>query len=269
VESGGKTYLNPTIRARNGANVRIRLANGLGEETIVHWHGLHVDWRNDGHPIDAVGPGQSYDYDFTLRNRAATYWYHPHPHGRTGPQAYRGLAGLLIVEDEAEARLSQALDLEFGVSDVPLVIQDKRFDDRGQLVYLTGGPMEQFMGFFGDTVAVNLTVNPSLDVASRVYRFRLLNGSNARTYRLAFRRGNEGLPFSLIGTDGGFLAAPRRVEEIFLSPAERADVLLDLREAGRGRSCLPRQPAIRSDAQRDGRHGSDGWHARRAHGARR
>jgi suppressor of ftsI/bilirubin oxidase len=169
-----------------------------------------------------------------VQNRAATYWYHPHPHGLTGGQANRGLAGLFVVVLDDEARLRQALDLEFGTTDIPLVIQDKRFDGRGQLVYLSGGEMEQFSGFFGDTVAVNLTINPSLDVASRLYRFRILNGSNARTYRLAFTRGSANMPFFLIGTDGGLLAMPGSVDEVFLSPAERADVLLDLRDLNEG-----------------------------------
>ncbi|MHB1131025.1 MAG: multicopper oxidase domain-containing protein, partial [Chloroflexota bacterium] len=80
LELNGKTYFNPVFKTRPGARASVRLANRLDQETIVHWHGLHVDWRNDGHPSFAVRPGQTYDYDFTVQNRGATYWYHPHPH---------------------------------------------------------------------------------------------------------------------------------------------------------------------------------------------
>jgi len=234
VEHGGRVYLNPILKVQKGGSVAVRLANDIGEDTIVHWHGLHVDWRNDGHPIHAVPSGQAYEYSFAVQDRSATYWYHPHPHTLTGRQAYRGLAGFFLVEDEDERRLREQLDLQFGVTDLPLLIQDKRFDERGQLIYLSGDPMEQFSGFFGDVMAVNLSVNPSLDVSTRLYRFRLLNGSNARSYRLAFTRGNDSLPFHLIGTDGGLLAQAASVKELFLSPAERADVLLDLRDLGAG-----------------------------------
>lgn len=229
VEREGRVYLNPTLKIERGRGFNSRLVNNIDEQTIIHWHGLHLDWRNDGHPIYAAPAARSYDYSFTVQNRSATYWYHPHPHTLTGPQLYRGLAGFLLVEDEDERRLRDELDLELGATDIPLLIQDRRFDERGQLVYLSGGPMEQFSGFFGDVVAVNLSVNPSLDVSTRPYRFRLLNGSNARSYRLAFSRGSSPLPFHLIGTDGGLLAWPQRATELFLSPGERADLLLDLR----------------------------------------
>lgn len=233
-QHNGKTYLNPILRLQNGSAFAARLSNGLGEPTIVHWHGLHLDWHNDGHPSYAVGQGQSYDYAFTLQNRAASYWYHPHAHQLSGGQAHRGLASFFLVQDEDEARLTRELDLQFGVTDLPLLIQDKRFDDRGQFVYLSQGPMEQFSGFLGDVITANLSVNPSLDVSTRVYRLRLLNGSNGRTYRLAFSKGNDRLPFHLIGTDGGLLDQPRQVNELFLSSGERADVLLDLRALAPG-----------------------------------
>ncbi|TAK35978.1 MAG: multicopper oxidase family protein [Chloroflexota bacterium] len=227
VESNGKTYLNPVLRANKGSLLSVRLVNSIGEETIVHWHGLHVDWRNDGHPIYAIRDDQSYSYSFTLQNPGAAYWYHPHPHPLTGRQTYLGLAGFVLVEDEETLDLGRQLDLELGVTDIPLAIQDKRFDDRGNLTYLSG-PQEQFSGFLGDVVVVNMAINPALDVSTRLYRFRILNDSNARTYRLAFARGSEGMPFYLIGTDGGLLARPQQVREVFLSPAERVDVLLDM-----------------------------------------
>jgi FtsP/CotA-like multicopper oxidase with cupredoxin domain len=82
------SYLGPVIRLRRGQHVRVRFANNLGEDSIVHWHGLDVPESADGHPRLAVGHGQEYVYEFDVTNRAGTYWYHPHPHMRTGAQVY-------------------------------------------------------------------------------------------------------------------------------------------------------------------------------------
>lgn len=228
VSAGGRTYLNPVFRARPGSTVSARLVNRLHEASIIHWHGLLVDWRNDGHPSYAAPAGATYGYQFVLQNRGGTYWYHPHPDMLTGRQTYLGLAGFFIVEDDDDMHLRQALDLELGVTDIPLLIQDKRFTDAGSLLYITH-PMEQFQGFTGDVIVVNRTVNPTLNVDTRAYRFRVLNGSNARIYQLAFERGSERLPMFLIGTDGGLLPRPIQATEIFLGPAERADIVVDLR----------------------------------------
>lgn len=91
------SYLGPIIRALRGQNMRIHFTNDLPEESIIHWHGLHVPVSADGHPRLAIAPGETYTYEFTVADRAGMYWYHPHPHGRTGPQVYGGLAGLFIV----------------------------------------------------------------------------------------------------------------------------------------------------------------------------
>ncbi len=228
VEHDGRTVLNPVLRVRSGASVRIKFWNALDEESIIHWHGLKVDSNNDGHPHYAVAGGATFDYHFTTTNRAATYWYHPHPHGLTGKQTYLGLAGLFIVEDDDEQRLQQGLDLQLGVTDIPLVIQDRRLDTDGGLQYVPD-EAERMHGYLGDEALVNLTPRPHFDATTRVYRFRIVNGSNARAYRLAFMRGPEQLTYHLIGNDGGLLEQPYRVSETFLAPAERIDVLLDLR----------------------------------------
>jgi blue copper oxidase len=229
VERDGKTYVNPTIRVQTGANFSAELVNGLDEETTIHWHGQHVEWRMDGHPLLPVGPGAAYRYAYPVRNRGGTYWYHPHAHGSSARQTYSGLAGFFIVEDEDERRLGEALDLEVGRTDIPLLIQDKMFDEGGSFVYAPG-PMDQEMGYEGDVVLTNLTPNPYVEVGTRIYRFRLLNGSNARNLRLAFSRAGEDelLPYEVVATDGSFLEKPRQAREVFLSPAERVDVLLDL-----------------------------------------
>ena len=227
VEQNGNVWINPVLRLRSGTTARARLQNALDENTIIHWHGLKVDARNDAHPDYAIGAGAAYDYDFPVPNRAGTYWYHPHPHRLSAKQAYLGLASFLIVEDDEEFALRKALDLKLGVTDIPIVIQDKKFDDQGRLVYAPTD-REEVLGYAGDTVLVNLTPRPYFNAATRVYRFRILNGSNARIYRLAFTRGGFQLMVAVIGTDGGLLDRPYPVKEAFLAPGERLDVLLDL-----------------------------------------
>ena len=233
VDDGGLTLLNPLLRMEKGTSVRVRYWNALDETSIVHWHGFKVDTNNDGHPHYAVGAGETYDYQFSVSNRAGTYWYHPHPHHLAGKQAYLGLAGLLLVQDAEEIALEDALDVKLGKTDIPLLIQDKRLTPEGALAY-TPGAHDKFLGYCGDSVLVNLTPSPFLDCASRLYRFRLVNGSNARIYRLAFMQGETPLEFHVIGADGGLLETPVAAREVFLSPSERADVVLDLRHAALG-----------------------------------
>ena len=232
-QGGGNTAINPVLRVETGSPVRVRYWNALDETSIVHWHGLKVDTNNDGHPHYAVGAGETYDYQFTVANRAGTYWYHPHPHHLAGKQAYLGLAGFLLVEDAQELALARELDLELGVSDIPLLIQDKRLAEDGSFRY-DPHAQDHFAGYCGDAVLVNLTPSPCFDCMTRVYRFRLVNGSNARIYRLAFMRGDDAAEFQVIGADGGLLERAVAAQEVFLSPGERADVLLDLRAAQLG-----------------------------------
>ena len=246
------SYLGPVIRLTRGQRVRVRFLNRLPEPSIVHWHGLDVPEAADGHPRLAVDAGGEYVYDFTVTNRAGTYWYHPHPHMRTGAQVQMGLAGLLIVSDPEEA----ALDLPRADGELLCVLQDRRFDAGNQVVYPAaasgemsgmnagggrgrgrgmgmgmGGQMELMNGWLGDRMLVNGRVQPTLDVARRTYRVRLLNGSNARIYKLAW---SDGAPFTVIGGDGGLLAAPRAQQTLTLAPGQRADVLRDLSSVAAG-----------------------------------
>ena len=242
------SYLGPMLRLRKGQRVRIHFENRLGEPSIVHWHGLDVPERADGHPRLAVDHGRDYTYDFEVGNRAGTCWYHPHPHMRTAAQVYQGLAGLLLVSDAEE----EALQLPAGDGELPCVLQDRRFDAKNQLVYLNAAPrggmgrgggmgmgggmgqmMEAMNGWLGDTVLVNGRVQPSLDVDRRTYRVRMLNGSNARFYKLAW---SDGAPMTVIGGDGGLLDRPRTQRALTLAPGQRADVLLDLSTRAAGDS---------------------------------
>ena len=215
------SYLGPVIRLRRGQQVRVRFANQLAEDSIVHWHGLDVPESADGHPRLAVGHGREYVYEFEVTNRAGTYWYHPHPHMRTGAQVYQGLAGLLLVQDDEEDSAGAAL----GGNRAPLRLQDRQFDARNQLVFHGGGMMEMMNGFLGDRVLVNGQPQPTTEVDAAWHRVRLLNGSNARIYKLAWSRDVQ---MAVIGGDGGLLETPLHQQALTLAPGQRADLLLDL-----------------------------------------
>jgi len=214
------SYLGPTLRLRRGQKVRIRFENRLPDPSIVHWHGLDVPEAADGHPRLAVAGGAEYVYEFEVTNRAGTYWYHPHPHMQTGPQVYSGLAGLVIVSDDEEA----ALALPSGAQELLCVLQDRRFDANNQLVYSTT-MMDMETGFLGDRVLVNGQPRPEWSLATRAYRVRVLNGSNARIYKLAW---GDGTPMTVLGTDGGLLERPHTCRFVTLATGQRADLWLDL-----------------------------------------
>lgn len=242
-EHAGQVFQNPILRIESGARFTASLDNALTEPTIIHWHGLHTPAKMDGHPSDTIGPGARYDYDFTVRNRGGTYWYHTHAHELTAKQAYNGLASFFLVDDDDQRKLAKALDLKLGVTDLPLVIQDKQFDAQGKLVYRPNA-YESMMGWLGDIVLANLTPNAVHTVTPRTYRLRLLNGSNARIYRLAFIEGESLLTFTVIGTDGGLIERPESVTEAFLAPGERLDVLFDAGQAQPGDTVFLRSLAF-------------------------
>jgi len=217
------TYLGPILKFRSGQRVRIRLHNGLPQKFITHWHGMHVPFEADGHPSQAIDPGQSYVYEFTVENRASTNWYHPHTNMVTGAQAYAGLAGLIVVEDEEE----RALPLPRGEYDVPLVLQDRTFTENNQLLYARRGPVAM-VGFLGERIVVNGRPDFAMDVAGRSYRFRVLNGSNSRIYKLAW---SDGEPITVIATDGGLLERPVTRPYLMIGPGERYEIWKDFRPA--------------------------------------
>ena len=213
------SYLGPLMRFSKGQKIRIRLKNELPEQTITHWHGLHVPMEADGHPMAAIEPGQTYVYEFEMRNRAGLNFYHPHTHEATATQVYRGLAGAMVVEDEEE----RALGLPSGEFELPIVLQDRAFNDGGQFVY-GGGMHRDMFGFYGDRILVNGRPDYRIDVASRAYRLRVLNGSNARIYKLQW---SDGTPLTILGVDGGLLEKPETRPYAMLAPGERLDLWAD------------------------------------------
>lgn len=213
------SYLGPTLNFVKGQKVRIFFSNNLSEPSIIHWHGMHVPQKSDGHPMYAIEPGQRFVYEFEVVNRAGTNFYHSHTHELTATQVYKGLAGLLTVTDDQE----QGLALPQGEYDLPLVLQDRNFNRQNQLQY-PHGMHSRMMGFLGSKILVNGRTQNLFEVKSRAYRVRVLNGSNSRIYKLAW---DDGTPLTAIGTDGGLLAKPETRPYIMLAPAERVDLWLD------------------------------------------
>ena len=220
------SYLGSMIRLQKGQKVRINFHNALSQSSVVHWHGLHVPQMMDGHPQYAIESAETLVYEFEVMNRANMNMYHPHPHGATAKQVYLGLAGAVIVNDDEEA----ALDLPAGEYEIPLVIQDKQFDSDNQLVYLPNRH-QRMTGVTGDTILVNGQANFHLDVESRAYRLRVMNGSTSRIYKLAW---DDGMPMTIIGVDGGLLEQPEVKPYVMLAPGERLDVWADFSTRNEG-----------------------------------
>jgi blue copper oxidase len=221
------TMPGPTFVTQLGDDVDITLHNQLHEDTTVHWHGMLVPTSEDGQPHEHVHMHASRQYRFDVINkqRPAFNWYHPHPHGHVSPQVAMGLAGGFVVADPTEtSRLGLPVG---GAYDVPLVIRDVQFDSRGDMQYKPNSN-----GYLGSVPLVNGTLNPYLTVRPALYRLRILNGAPARVFRLARA---DGASLVLVGNDGGLLGtAPVALPEIELGPAERVELVVDLRTAPAG-----------------------------------
>ncbi|MEZ5488936.1 MAG: multicopper oxidase domain-containing protein [Gammaproteobacteria bacterium] len=215
-------YLGPTIRLRDGEDVTMHVHNALGEPTTTHWHGLHVPASADGGPHIVIEAGTTWSPEFQVMEHAGTFWYHSHLIHKTGEQVYQGLAGMIIVDDAASENLP--LPWEYGVDDIPLVIQDRRFNEDGSFQYL-GAQSDIMTGMFGNYILVNGTLDPYFVPTTTKVRFRLLNGSNARTYNLAF---SDGRTFQQLSCDGGFLDSTFEMRVVELGPAERCDIVVDV-----------------------------------------
>ncbi|HLP28843.1 MAG TPA: multicopper oxidase domain-containing protein [Candidatus Didemnitutus sp.] len=213
------SYLSPIVRANRGDIQSVKILNNYTSPVAVHWHGLDVPSDMDGHPKDAFAPGTSKEYSFRVLNRAGTYFYHSHSHMSTGPEVNKGLVGLFIVHDDEE----RALGLPSGERDVPILIQDVRFDSSQQIVY-TPMAVDMVQGWLGNVVLANGTPKAYHELTPTYHRLRLVNGSNARIYNL---RLSDNSDMVVIGGDGGLLEVPETASSIMLAPGERADVLVD------------------------------------------
>lgn len=216
------SFLGPTLKCHTGDQVTFNVENTLGFDTTLHWHGFHVPARHDGGPHQVVKPGATWSPSFEVKQKAALFWYHSHLMGHTGEQVNRGLAGLIIVDDDESAALG--LPSEYGVDDIPLVVQDRRFNRDGSFAYLTS-MHDTMMGFKGDTILVNGTAQPYLTLRRQRTRLRLLNGSNSRIYNFGLENGRA---FSQIASDGSLLERPVRRQKLRLAPGERAEIIVDI-----------------------------------------
>ncbi|HEY6738325.1 MAG TPA: multicopper oxidase family protein [Actinopolymorphaceae bacterium] len=224
----------PTIRASRGRRTVVRVVNELTVPTVTHLHGGRTPPDSDGYPTHLVEPRAAREYEFPLDQRAATLWYHDHRMDYTGHQVWRGLAGFFLVTDPEE----DALGLPRGQRDIPLLICDRSFAEDGTMPYPgypdRPGVREGYRGgLLGDVVLVNGAPWPELRVARARYRFRILNGSNARAYELGL---SGERPFVRIASDGGLLTTPQRITSLRLAPAERAEIVVDFSDirAGEG-----------------------------------
>ncbi len=218
----------PTIKAVRGQPVVVRQINRLPDEPsharpAVHLHGARVAPEHDGHPRDAIPADGFRDYYYPNQQRGMTLFFHDHAHGSTGAHVYAGLAGFYLIDDPLETQLS---GLPQGAQDVPLVIQDRIFNADGSMRYFLDDATRE-TGILGDTVLVNGVVQPYFVVATRKYRLRILNASNARIYELQL---DSGRPLIQIATDGGLLPKPLEKMVLALAPSERAEVIIDFAE---------------------------------------
>ncbi len=250
------TFPGPTFEAKRGVPISVTYKNNLPTthllssaidhtfltpptlpdvRNVVHLHGAEVRSDSDGNPMDWMVPGQSTTYSYPNSQRATTLWYHDHTAGITRLNVFAGLAGFYLLRDPA---VDTAFNLPSGEFEVPLVIQDRAFNTDGSLNYLNDVPPNPTVHpqwipeFFGDAVLVNGKIWPFLNVEPRKYRFRVLDGSDARMYNLSFS-GPQGMvvpPIFQIGTDGGYLPAPAAINELFIAPGERADLVIDFRD---------------------------------------
>jgi FtsP/CotA-like multicopper oxidase with cupredoxin domain len=212
----------PTLEFREGDRVLIHFRNELPEATTVHWHGLHIPASSDGSPFHPVEAGTTHDYAFTIpRGSAGTYWYHPHPHHVTGPQVARGLYGAIIVRAADDPLPATSFRERL------IVLSDNRFRSDGAIdlpqVDTPEGRIDLENGREGDVVFVNGEVLPTLAIGSgEVQRWRIVNASAARVYRLAV----TGHSLLQVGTDGGLFERPVEVSEVVLANGERAEILV-------------------------------------------
>ena len=273
----------PTIHARYGEPIVVRFQNDLPPgfvgfgipQTSTHLHNGHTPSESDGFPGDFFNSGFFKDHHYPnvyaggdSREALGTLWYHDHRMDFTSQNVYRGLAGFYLLFDEIDSNdetdpNSAALRLPSGEYDIPLIFQDRVFDEDGYLAF----DLFNFDGILGDKFLVNGAIQPYLKVARRKYRFRLLDGGPARFYEFFL---SSGLPFTLIGHDGNLLPAPLTVGSVRLGVAERADVIIDFsnynlgdqvflqnrleQEDGRGptgKIVNPGTPLLRFDVDRD------------------
>ncbi|MDD1676221.1 MAG: multicopper oxidase domain-containing protein [Methanomicrobiales archaeon] len=224
---------------------------------VPHVHGLEVQSTSDGNPdawftsdgkqgiaYNTATPTDSNAAIFSYPNinLPATIWYHDHAMGMTRLNVMGGLAGFYLVRQPGD---KVAPMLPSGKYEVPLAIQDRIFNPDGTLFFPSVGNAPNthpywVPEFFGNTIMVNGLVWPNMNVDQGQYRFRLLDGSNARFYTLSF---DNGMSFTQIGTDGGYIRSPVTMTSLTIAPGERADVLVDFSKLAPGTKVILKNTA--------------------------
>jgi FtsP/CotA-like multicopper oxidase with cupredoxin domain len=217
-----QSYLGPTLRIAAGKTTAAEVLNTLNEPISVHWHGLLVPGDADGGPHQTIAQGEIWAPELNITQPASTAWYHSHVHGSTAQQVQNGLAGVLQIDDGLDD--DRGLPNTYGVDDLTLVLQDRRFDRRGRIDYDPAMP-DRMMGFLGDTMVVNGQVGRIAAVPRGIVRLRLVNGSNARIYPLSLSDGRE---MHLIATDNGYLDRSIPLTDLTIAPGERYEILIDM-----------------------------------------
>jgi len=232
----------PTLDVYEGDSVIVHFTNELPEATTVHWHGLHIPASEDGSPFQPVMPGERRDFVFRIApGTAGTYWYHPHPDHRAGYQVAMGLYGALIVRSAHDP-------IPTSVHEKLLVLSDNRFHPDGSVAFADVGSLAAIAdaenGREGDVLFVNGQVMPSLSIRSgEVQRWRIINASAARVYRLAV----EGATIIHVADDGGLFERPENVREVVLANSDRVEILVRGDAAPGTRATLRALPYDRYD----------------------
>ena len=228
-------YPGPTYKARVGQPVVIRYQNQMEEETSIHLHGGHNPAHSDGYPSFFVLPGKGRDYYYAntvpmengkpdMNESPSTMWYHSHVLDLTDHQVVQGLAGFFLTYDDLEIGLINNRVLPNDPYDVPIAIQDRRFNADGSIWF---DPLDHD-GYMGDVYVLNGKAFPKMNVERKKYRFRFLDGCAARFLEL---RLSTGEPFLQIGNDTWLLPQAISSKTLLMSPAKRADVIIDFTNA--------------------------------------
>ena len=210
----------PTLDVREGDHVIVHFRNDLPEPTTVHWHGIHLPFESDGSPFRPIKSGETHDYEFTVRaGTAGTYWYHPHPDHRTGFAIGKGLLGGIVVRAANDPLPTMPEKL--------IILSDNRFLKDGAIDFPDPmshhGGVDEENGREGPVLFVNGHVMPTISIRSgEVQRWRIVNGSAGRIYRIAL----PGRTLLHVGSDGGLFEKPVEVKEILLTTGERVEVLV-------------------------------------------
>jgi spore coat protein A len=261
--SFGPSTPGPTFETRAGEPLLVEWANALPNEhflpidrtihgaetdkpavrTVVHLHGAKTASESDGYPEDWIVPGKSSLYYYPNQQDSAMLWYHDHALGINRLNVYAGLLGAFFIRDGVE----DALNLPKGKYEVPLILYDRLLTRDAQLLYpVSPDPESPWVPeIFGNAILVNGKLFPYHEVEPRRCRFRVLNASNARIYRLSLSENASAtdVPFHQIGTDQGLLPAPVPLTGLEIAPGERADLVVDFSEH-RGKQMLLKSGAF-------------------------